>query len=403
MSHVSTHQAVAPAADIDEPPVISVAGHELTLFVESAPMLARMAEDIRSAQTRVWLESYTFASDTAGRLIAEALIQRAKAGVDVRLLYDAIGSQGTSTALLKMMHAAGVKVHAFHSFLYALRNLSFFEILNRRNHRKLLVVDDRVAYFGGMNVVDTRPPPTRREQRRDLAEAGGWRDVHVRMTGAQVADVAESFERSWLRAHHQPIDRRPRSYRRVRLPRGERDFIRFYDSGPGLNFSRAERVFTRIIGLARRSVVMSMAYFLPTGRVLRTLNRVGHRGARLTLIVPGASDVPLVQRATRFLYSRLLERGVEIYERQRSMLHSKAMVVDDRYTVVGSCNLDPRSLEINLEFVAVIRSAAMAQAVAAICEAEIAESHGVTLADLDRHGPWQRFLDRCAYLLRRWL
>ena len=86
-----------------------------------------------------------------------------------------------------------------------------------------------------------------------------------------------------------------------------------------------------------------MAYFLPTGRVLRTLNRSGHRGARLTLIVPGASDVPVVQRATRFLYWRLLERGVEIYERQRSMLHSKAMVVDDRYTVVGSCNLDPRS------------------------------------------------------------
>ena len=280
-------------------------------------MLSRMAEDIRTAQSRVWLESYIFASDTAGRMIAQALIERAQAGVDVRLLYDAIGSQGTSTSLLSMMQAAGVQVHAYHSFLYALRNLSFFEILNRRNHRKLLVVDDRVAYFGGMNVVDTAPPPTRREQRRDLAEAGGWRDVHVRMSGPQVADVAESFERSWRRAHHQPIDRRPRSYRRVRLPRGAHDFIRFYDSGPGLNFSRAERVFTRIIGLARQSVIMSMAYFLPTGRVLRTLNRIGHRGARLTLVVPGTSDVPLVQRATRFLYGRLLERGVEIYERQR--------------------------------------------------------------------------------------
>ena len=342
MSYVSSPTTAAQAPDVAEPRVIAVAGNELTLFVESAPMLSRMAEDIRAAQSRVWLESYIFASDTAGRMIAQALIERAQAGVDVRLLYDAIGSQGTSTSLLSMMEAAGVKVHAYHSFLYALRNLSFFEILNRRNHRKLLVVDDHVAYFGGMNVVDTAPPPTCREQRRDLAEAGGWRDVHVRMSGPRVADVAESFERSWRRAHHEPIDRRPRSYRRVRLPRGSHDFIRFYDSGPGLHFSRAERVFTRIIGLARQSVVMSMAYFLPTGRVLRTLNRIGHRGARLTLVVPGTSDVPLVQRAMRFLYGRLLERGVEIYERQRSMLHSKAMVVDDRFTVVGSCNLDPQ-------------------------------------------------------------
>ncbi len=155
--------------------------------------------------------------------------------------------------------------------------------------------------------------------------------------------------------------------------------------------------------MARSRVLMSMAYFLPTGRVLRTIHRVVNHGVGMTLVVPGASDVPLVQRATRFLYERLLERGLEIFERQRSMLHSKAMVVDDRWTVVGSCNLDPRSLEINLEFLAVIRSEAMARAVTEICEREIAQSRRVTAEDVARHGLWQRFLDRCAYLLRRWL
>jgi cardiolipin synthase A/B len=419
MSSSETKHDEAVAARLAATP-IPVAGHELTLFVESAPMIHDMAADIQKAGTRVWLESYIFAGDAAGRRIAAALADRARAGADVRLLYDAIGSQATPPALFAELVAAGVQVHAFHSFLYALRNLSFFEILNRRDHRKLLVIDERTAYFGGMNIVETsrrsrdrsatyqHPAPrdgaaaSGRPIDHDLGESGGWRDVHVRVVGPQVAEVAESFDRSWRRAHHEPIDRRPRSYRRVRLPRGSGEFIRFSDSGPGLQFSRAERVFTRMIGLARRRVVMSMAYFLPTRRVLRTILRVARRGCRVTVIVPGASDVPLVQRATRFLYARLLKRGIEIFERQRSMLHSKVTVIDDMWTVVGSCNLDPRSLEINLEFLAVIRSPALAQAVTAICDQELAASHPVTAAQVQRHSFWQRLLDRVAYLLR-WL
>ncbi len=380
---------------------VHVAGNDLALFVQSWPMIERMIEDINAAGERVWLEVYIFAGDAAGRRVAEALARQARAGRDVRLLYDALGSQGTPPALFAELAAAGVKVHAFHSLLYALRNWSFLEILNRRNHRKLLVVDDRIAYFGGMNIIETAPP--RRTEPREAAEIGGWRDVHVRMTGPQVADVAESFDRSWQRAHHEPIDRRPRAYRRVRLPRGSQDFIRFYDSGPGLNFSRAVRVFTRLIGLARDRVLLSMAYFLPTGRVLRTIYRAGRHGAGITVIVPGVSDVPLVQRATRFLYEQLLKRDVAIFERQRSMLHSKLMVVDDRYTVVGSCNLDPRSLEINLEFLAVIRSKEMAAAAARICDEELAASRRVTIDDVNQHSLWQRLLDRLAYLFRWWL
>jgi len=381
---------------------VQVAGNDLLIFAESVPLIEAMAVDIESARQRVWLESYIFAGDAAGQRVADALIARARAGADVRVLYDALGSQGTAVAIFERLTAAGVRVHAFHSFWYALRNLSFFDILNRRDHRKLLVVDDRVAYFGGMNVVDTSAPDSNK-QARDLADAGGWRDVHVRLAGPQVADVAESFERSWQRAHHEPVERRPRAYRRVRLPRGTRDFIRFYDSGPGLQYSRAERVFTRLIGIAQRRVLISMAYFLPTGRVLRTILRARRRGRLVTVIVPGASDVPLVQRASRYLYGQLLKRKVEIFERQRSMLHSKVMIVDDDLTVVGSCNLDARSLEFNLEFLAVIRSAAMAQAVATICNEELAASHRVTAMDIERSSFWQRLLDRGAYLLRWWL
>ena len=189
-----TPATVRAAAATDEARSIQVAGHELTLFVESRPMIDAMAADIASAQNRVWLESYTIAADAAGQAIGDALEAQARDGRDVRVLYDAIGSQGTAAALFSRLRAAGAEVHAFHSLLYALRNFSLFEILNRRNHRKLLVIDDRVAYFGGMNIVDTVHPGGGATA-GDLSEAGGWRDLHVRIVGPQVADVAESFER----------------------------------------------------------------------------------------------------------------------------------------------------------------------------------------------------------------
>ncbi|MBI2824645.1 MAG: phosphatidylserine/phosphatidylglycerophosphate/cardiolipin synthase family protein [Planctomycetia bacterium] len=392
----------SPPAPMGRLPTISVAGHELTLFVESSPMIAAMAADIRAARERVWLESYIFAADTAGRDIASVLGQQAQAGRDVRLLYDAIGSQGTPGGFFGALAAAGVRVHAYHSLLYALSRLSsFFDVLNRRNHRKLLVVDDRVAYFGGMNIVDTCDAETAVEQ-GEGSVAGGWRDVHVRIAGPQVPELADSFDRSWRRALHEPVDRRPRMYRRAQLPRAE-EFIRFFDSGPGPYYSRAERVYTRVIRQTRRAVLVSMAYFLPTRRVLRAMLKARRRRASIRVVVPGKSDVALVERATRFLYARLLKRGIEVFERERQMLHSKVMVVDSEWTIVGSANLDPRSLEINLEFLAVIRSRPLGALVARICEEEIAHSRRVTPEDTDRRGLWQRFLDRLAYLLRWWL
>ncbi len=155
------------------PSSIAVAGNELRLFVESRPTIQAMVADIDRAQTRVWVESYLFANDAAGKMVAAALCRQAQAGRDVRLLYDAIGSQGTSASIFNQLIAAGVKVHAFHSFLYALRRLSFFATLNRRNHRKLLVVDDSVGYFGG----DEHRRNRHSRRRRPQARPGRYRRV----------------------------------------------------------------------------------------------------------------------------------------------------------------------------------------------------------------------------------
>ncbi|MBL9123133.1 MAG: hypothetical protein JNG90_05835, partial [Planctomycetaceae bacterium] len=261
-------------------PVV-VAGNELIGYAESPPLFDDMVADIRTAEARVWLETYTLCDDAAGRAVAAALIERAQAGLDVRVLYDAVGSPGLSTPFCAALAAAGVKLHAYHTIWDAFRRWSIFTVLNRRNHRKVLVIDERIAYFGGMNIVDHGP--TARETGYQPPERG-WRDVHVRLAGPQTTDFAESFSRSWKRALRRPIRRRPRAYRRARLSKSS-ESIRLFDSGPGLKFSRAARVYMRLMKLARRRMVFSMAYFLPTGRVLRALLRARRRGVRVLVIV----------------------------------------------------------------------------------------------------------------------
>jgi cardiolipin synthase len=181
------------------------------------------------------------------------------------------------------------------------------------------------------------------------------------------------------------------------------DSIWFFDSAPRLRKRRPARVLVPLIRQARRRIVVSMAYFVPVGPVLRELLRARRRGVEVVVIVPRHSDVPLVQWAGEYLYEKLLRRGVCIFERKDQMLHSKVMVLDDQWSIVGSCNLDPRSLRLNAEFLAVIRSQAAAEQIGRLCQYEIDHSEEVLLTHCCRRTWWQRLRDRLAWSLRRWL
>jgi cardiolipin synthase len=392
-------EASSPDEPVDlSPPRVCVAGNDLTIFTDAPSCIGAMADDIRRAERRVWVEVYTILDDPAGRTIAEALKERARAGIEVRLLYDTIGSLTTPATFFRELEEAGVHVHAFHSVWEAFWNFSWLRILNRRNHRKLTVVDDRVAYFGGMNLafygVGSESPP--------LSASVGWRDVHVRLTGPQQSKVVESMDRSWRMAHGERVPRRSRAYRQGHLVTTD-EGIQFFDSGPGPQHTRAVRVFMRLLRVARHRLTFSMAYFLPVGRVLRELMRARRRGVFIQVVLPGHSDVPLVQRATRFLYRTLLRRRFHLYERQRHMLHSKVLIVDGRWTVLGSANLDARSLWINREFLAVIHSRELARVLSDTVRREIAHSRRVRLKEYWLSSCWQRLLDRLAWSLRWWL
>ncbi|MGN6369568.1 MAG: phospholipase D-like domain-containing protein [Phycisphaerae bacterium] len=399
-----------PLPRAEAPRTVEVAGSRLTVFVESPPLFDSMERDIRNAKSRIWVEVYIFYNDQGATRIAEALKAKAREGLEVRVLYDALGSASTPSAFFNDLIAAGIEVHAFHSFWESLRRFRPFTLLNRRNHRKLMIIDDAVGYFGGMNIIDN-VEDVKQQKEEDRPASSGWRDVHVRLEGPHQSELAESFDRSWRRAHGEQVPRRPRAYRRALhlngLSNGSTEpvpeSIRFFDSGPGFKYSRAARVFTKLIRHAQFQITISMAYFIPTGKTLRALLAARRRGARIRIIVPGKSDVPIVQRATSFLYDKLIRRGFRIYERRQQMLHSKTMIVDGHYTIVGSCNLDPRSLYINLEFLAVIRSRRFAEILRDICKFEIANSERITLARCQQVPRMQRVFNYLAWSLRWWL
>jgi cardiolipin synthase len=158
-----------------------------------------------------------------------------------------------------------------------------------------------------------------------------------------------------------------------------------------------------LIAQAQRDITLAVAYFIPLGRILRALLAARRRGVRVRVIVPGQSDVKAVQWAARHFYEYLLKRGIRIYERKDRMLHGKAMVIDGRWSMVGSCNIDARSLRLNLEFFALVHSEAFAQALLGICEDEMRQSVRVTAAYCRKRSRWQRWLDRAAWTLRKWL
>jgi cardiolipin synthase len=415
----------APAEDEDYPQVVEVAGQALSIFAGAPALIDSSIRDIRTARSRVWIECYIFLDDEAGQAVSAALQDRARAGLDVRVLYDAVGSNSASSEFFLEMSAAGVQVHAYHTIWEVAGRhsiLRFFQMMNRRNHRKIIVIDDRVAYFGGMNIVHQSNTQGARDPKPPASTV--WRDIHVRLEGDQAGEVAESFERSWRCARRKSARRRSQLGRERETTGGaarcepslsrtrpgatdklpvDGDFIRFFDAGPGFNHGGVASVFRQLLRIARADVLLSMAYFIPTGRIRRDLVDARRRGVRVRAIVPGDSDVKLVQWAMRHLYARPLHCGIELYERQRRMLHSKVMVIDGEWTIIGSCNLDPRSLWINLEFFAVVRSPALARKMTKICEHEIAQSQPVTLESIGRRPWWQRMLDRTAYALRRWL
>jgi len=354
----------------------------LRLVSDGASAFAAMFAAVDGARSSVFVEMYMFAADATGRQFRDRLAAAASRGVRVMVLADAWGCWTTPASFWGPLRAAGAQVRLYHPIR---RGLFPF-----RNHRKLLLADDAVAWLGGMNVADEYHTGRRGEP--------PWRDFLLGVEGPAAARLHRSFLRMWVRAERPLLFRaffRSRRPREDELPEGG---VRFIASGPGETARLALQAHREVIRGAGASVDLAMGYFFPPGRILRELRRAVVRGVRVRLLVTRRTDVPAMRWAARGLYGRLLRAGIEIYEYLPAILHAKLAIADDTL-LVGSANLDLRSDRLNHELTAVVHDAALAATARGEFEADLAHAERVELA------AWRgrSALDKARELLSYWL
>jgi cardiolipin synthase A/B len=364
---------------IDASPVH--AGNRLQPFFDGRQAFAAMLEAIAAAAGEILVESYILRDDDTGERFLTALAAAAARGVAVRVLADALGSSETGGGFWERMRAADIGVHLFHPlFPYF-----WWELV--RDHRKILVVDRRVGFTGGMNIGD---------EYGSRHSSGPWRDTHVRVEGPAVAEMAVVFSEGWTRAGGDsfsvampPPDAPPAGDSRVLV----------LDSRPHRGNVEAAAVLAAIVGAARRTVWVTNAYFAPRRIALDVFGRAVDRGVDVRLLLPGPTDVPLVRHAGHGYFRGLLARGVRIWEYQAAVLHAKTLVADGAVTVVGSSNLDFRSFQFNAECNLVVLDRTVGGAFVGAFAADLERATEIDLAAW-RARPWNHRLgDRAARLL----
>ncbi len=364
--------------------------NQVALLRDGYQAYPAMLAAIAAAQRTVCLETYILRDDETGRRFLDALGERARAGVEVLLMFDAWGS-GVSDEAIAAVRAAGVKVHPFLPLRFDFGLKSVVARLLRRNHRKSLIVDGEVAFTGGLNVSNDYAA---------VADGGeGWRDTHLRIVGPGAQELEKLFLSTWTRQKGPA----PRAERFVRRPPAPCAALSVVGNDFALNRKAIRKAYTEAIGRAKSRVFLTHAYFLPPRRLLRTITKAVRRGVRVALIVAATTDVKLVLWGARGLYPKLLKNGVEVYEWQGRVLHAKTAVVDGTWATVGSSNLDSLSLRQNLEVNAVVVDGGFGAAMERLFADDLEHCERITMETVKGYGLFRRFLSWVAFQLRHWL
>jgi cardiolipin synthase len=370
---------------------LRIGENDVTLLRDGTQAFPAMLAAIRAAKSTLCFETYIYADDTTGRRFGEALMERARAGVEVNLLYDD-WSSSVSDTFRESLEEAGVRVRVYRPVRFG-RLQRIVELVKRRDHRKVLTVDGQVGFTGGLNISD-----------HYAADADGghdWRDTHVRLEGPAAQQLEALFLETWREVRGPPTD--AKRYRGP--PPGLPDpRVRILSNGIRRDRKDIRRAYLEAFRKARVRIRLTHAYFLPPTRLLKELMRASRRGVRVSIILAAATDVKLVLYAARGLYPRLLRAGVRIFEWNGRVLHAKTAVVDGHWSTVGSANLDALSLRQNLEVNAVFEDGHLGLALDRMFDEDLASCTRITPESHRRNfGLLDRVLAWLAWQIRHWM
>jgi cardiolipin synthase len=374
-------------------------GNRVLLLQDGPATYRAMLAAILAAEDHINLETYILDDDEVGQRFAQALIDKQRQGVQVNLIRDSAGTFGTPAAFFQRLADSGIKVLEFNPInpLVARKEWE----LNQRDHRKLLIVDGRTAFLGGINISSVYSGGSFSQRSRARPDGNpAWRDTDLQLEGPVVAEFQKLFLATWETQKGEPLT--AKNYF-PRLESAGRQVVRAIGSSPDEPYSLIYATLLSAIGSAETSVYLTNAYFAPDPQLLAALEAAARRGVDVMLILPSQTDSWLVFHAGRGYYEQLLRAGVKIYERRGMILHSKTALVDGVWTTVGSTNLDWRSFLHNHELNAVVLGVEFGNQVQAMFEKDLAASDAITLKQWERRPLHLRLKELLARVWEYWL
>ena len=374
-------------------------GNQVLLLENGPATYQAMLQAIGAARDHINMETYILSDDEVGRQFAQALMVKQQQGVQVNLIHDSVGTFDTPKAFFKQLSDSGIRVLEFNP-INPLLARKVWE-LNQRDHRKLLIVDGRTAFLGGINISSVYSGGSFGKGANSRSDAGlAWRDTDLRLQGPVVAEFQKLFIATWEAQQGAPLA--ARNY----FPPPEnvgRQVVRAIGSSPDESYSQIYATLLSAIASAETSVHITNAYFAPDPQLLAALEAAARRGVDVTLVLPGQTDSWLIFHAGRNYYDRLLRAGVKIYQRRGAILHSKTALIDGVWATIGSTNLDWRSFLHNQEVNAVVLGPEFGRQVQMMFDRDLAASDAIMLEQWERRPLSSHIKEWLARLWEYWL
>jgi cardiolipin synthase len=374
-------------------------GNKVALLQDGPATFKLMFAAIRNAKDHINMETYIIEDDEVGNRFSDALIRKQAQGVQVNFIYDSVGSINTPAAFFKRLTDSGIKVLEFNP-VNPLTAKKGWDV-NLRDHRKLLIVDGRTAFLGGINISSVYSGGSFSQRSKQRPEGGPpWRDTHMQVEGPVVGEFQKMFLATWEKQKGETLA--PRKYFPQLGNRGK-EVVRAIGSSPDEPYSLIYATLISAIGSAETTVLLTNAYFVPDPQLLAALKDAVQRGVDVRIILPSNTDSWLVFHAGRSYYAELLGAGVKIYERHDALLHSKTALIDGVWSTIGSTNLDWRSFLHNEEVNAVILGQEFGAQMQSMFEMDLASSSPITLEQWEQRSIGDRLKETLARIWEYWL
>ncbi len=378
-----THQIISLVNKLAGPHLF--VGNDIEVFTTGQDKFDALKRDILAAQDYIHVQYFILENDKTGSELIQLLIDKAREGVQVRVLYDYVGSFYMHSNVLKRMRAAGIEVHPFLELTF----MQFAFRINWRNHRKIVVIDGKVGYVGGMNIADRYVVGDKKWI--------PWRDTHLRITGESVAALQYSFAIDWDFTTRNLLTSPTMHY--TERPETPEYMVQMMSSGPTNRWNNISFVFFKAITLAKRCVYIQTPYFLPSDSLLKALQSVALAGVDVRLMIPRQSDSAMLRLATGSYIKECLLSGIKIYLYEPTIIHAKVLIVDDEFVTTGSTNFDFRSFEHNFEFNVLVYSKEFNSKMKATFEDDMNQCTRLTLSKWKQRPMLQKALESIVRLI----